>query len=38
MIVFIAATILLALALASSDLFLAQYSPDELGDMGVQEQ
>lgn len=34
----IATTVLLILALASSDLFLAQYSQDELGDMGVQEQ
>ena len=28
---------LLLLALAGSDLFVAQYSPDELSNMGVQE-
>lgn len=29
---------LLLLALAGSDLFVSQYSPDELSNMGVQEQ
>jgi len=29
---------ILLLALAGSDLFVAQYSPDELSNMGVQEQ
>ncbi len=33
----IVVTILL-LALAGSDLFIAQYSPDELSNMGVQKQ
>jgi len=33
----IVVTILL-LAVAGSDLFIAQYSPDELSNMGVQEQ
>jgi hypothetical protein len=33
----VVATILL-LALAGSDLFVAQFSPDELSSMGVQEQ
>lgn len=28
----------LLLALAGSDLFVAQYSPEELSNMGVQEQ
>ena len=28
---------LLLLGLAGSDLFVAQYSPDELSNMGVQE-
>lgn len=30
--------IVLLLALAGSDMFVAQYSPDELSNMGVQEQ
>ncbi len=30
--------IILLLALAGSDLFVSQYSPDELSNMGVQEQ
>ncbi|MBV6394214.1 MAG: hypothetical protein KPEEDBHJ_03466 [Anaerolineales bacterium] len=38
MFVFAAAVILLLLALAGSDLFVAQYSQDELSNMGVQEQ
>lgn len=29
---------ILLLALAGSDLFIAQYSPDELSNMGVQDQ
>ncbi len=29
---------ILLLALAGSDLFVAQYSPDELSNMGVEEQ
>ncbi len=31
-------TLFLLLALAGSDLFVAQYSQDELSNMGVQEQ
>jgi hypothetical protein len=38
MFVFAAAVVVLLLALAGSDLFVAQYSPDELSSMGVQEQ
>lgn len=38
MFVFAAAVVALLLALAGSDLFVAQYSPDELNNMGVQEQ
>ena len=38
MFVFAAVTVVLLLALASSDMFLAQYSQDELSNMGVQEQ
>ena len=30
--------ILLLLVLAGADLFLAQYNPDELSNMGVQKQ
>lgn len=30
--------IVLLLALAGSDMFVAQYSPDELSNMGVEEQ
>ncbi len=29
--------VVLLLALAGSDLFVSQYSPDELSNMGVQE-
>ena len=29
--------VILLLALAGSDLFVSQYSPDELSSMGVQE-
>ena len=29
--------VILLLALAGSDLFVSQYSPDELSNMGVQE-
>ena len=38
MFVLAAVVVLLLLALASSDMFLAQYSQDELSNMGVQEQ
>jgi hypothetical protein len=38
MFVLAAVVIVLLLALAGSDLFVAQYSPDELSSMGVQEQ
>ena len=38
MFVFAAVVVVLLLALASSDMFLAQYSQDELSNMGVQEQ
>lgn len=38
MFVLAAVVIVLLLALAGSDLFIAQYSPDELTSMGVQEQ
>jgi hypothetical protein len=38
MFVLAAVVIVLLLALAGSDLFVAQYSPDELSNMGVQEQ
>lgn len=38
MFVFAAVVTVLLLALAGSDLFVAQYSPDELSNMGVQEQ
>ncbi len=38
MFVFAAVVTVLLLALAGSDLFIAQYSPDELSNMGVQEQ
>jgi hypothetical protein len=30
--------VILLLALAGSSMFVAQYSPDELSNMGVQEQ
>lgn len=38
MYVFAAVVSILLLALAGSDLFVAQYSPEELSNMGVQEQ
>lgn len=38
MFVLAAVVVLLLLALAGSDLFVAQYSPDELSNMGVQKQ
>ncbi len=38
MFVLAAVVVVLLLALASSDMFLAQYSQDELSNMGVQEQ
>jgi hypothetical protein len=38
MFVFTAVVTVLLLALASSDMFVAQYSQDELSNMGVQEQ
>ena len=38
MFVLAAVVIVLLLALASSDMFVAQYSQDELSNMGVQEQ
>jgi len=38
MFVLAAVVVVLLLALAGSDLFVAQYSPDELSSMGVQEQ
>jgi hypothetical protein len=38
MFVFAAVVVMLLLALASSDMFVAQYSQDELSNMGVQEQ
>jgi len=38
MFVLAAVVIVLLLALAGSDMFVAQYSPDELSNMGVQEQ
>ena len=38
MFVFAAVVVVLLLALAGSDLFVAQYSQDELSNMGVQEQ
>lgn len=38
MFVFAAVVTVLLLVLASSDMFVAQYSPDELSNMGVQEQ
>ncbi len=30
--------VLLLLALAGADLFVSQYNPDELSNMGIQEQ
>jgi len=33
-----AVVILFLLALAGADLFVSQYNPDELSNMGVQEQ
>lgn len=38
MFVFAAVVVVLLLALAGSDLFVSQYSQDELSNMGVQEQ
>ena len=38
MFVLAAVVIILLLALAGSDMYVAQYSPDELSNMGVQEQ
>ncbi len=38
MFVFAVVVIVLLLILAGADLFVAQYSPDELSNMGVQEQ
>ena len=38
MLVLAAVIAVLLLALASSDLFVSQYSQDELSNMGVQEQ
>lgn len=38
MFVFAVVVVVLLLVLASADLFVAQYSPDELSNMGVQEQ
>jgi len=38
MFVLAAVVILLLLALAGADLFVSQYNPDELSNMGVQEQ
>jgi hypothetical protein len=38
MFVFAAVVTVLLLALVSSDMFIAQYSQDELSNMGVQEQ
>jgi hypothetical protein len=38
MFIFAAVVVVLLLALAGSGLFVAQYSPDELSSMGVQEQ
>jgi hypothetical protein len=37
MFVFAAVVSILLLALAGSDLFVAQYNPDELNNMGVQK-
>lgn len=38
MFVFVGVVVVLLLALAGSDLYIAQYSQDELSNMGVQEQ
>ncbi len=38
MFILAAAALLALLILAGADLFVAQYSPDELSNMGVQEQ
>ena len=38
MFILAAVALLVLLALAGADLFIAQYSPDELSNMGVQEQ
>jgi hypothetical protein len=38
MFVLAAVVVLLLLALAGADLFVSQYNPDELSNMGVQEQ
>lgn len=38
MFVFAAVVVILLLALAGSDLYVSQYSPDELSNMGVHEQ
>ena len=38
MFVFATVVTVLLLVLAGSDMFVSQYSPDELSNMGVQEQ
>jgi hypothetical protein len=38
MFVFAAVVTVILLALAGSDMYVSQYSPDELSNMGVQEQ